>query len=123
MKTGLWQFLKKFFKKQVQQKKTTDTFPNYDYDLLKMHQDFDDAKLEREARQVAWDMFDQWQKGNCIIIQKPITMFIKEHYPLKSRYDSESYSTLVKKEFEKLKEDYIQKYGNPRNGCLQYGRK
>lgn len=119
MKIGLLQFLKKFFKKPTQLKKTNFKCHDYDLDFKKQKQEWSDMQLERQARQTALDMYDQYIKGNCIIIKKPIASFITCHYPFESKYTSESYDQLVNLEYKKI----IEQYGIIRNGNFFDNRK
>jgi hypothetical protein len=99
-------------------------------ELLQSKQDAADARLVLNAKSEALDMFEQWLQAYndptkvwmmkqlglkeplVMLIPRPINMFIEQHYPLKSKYTSEDLKKIRLEEFNRLKQEYKERYGN-----------
>lgn len=86
-------------------------------------QEMEDMKVERDARLVAEDMFQQWLRsyqegsrnpnipekwrGMGMVIQKPVRCILTVYPDQKPKYDSDGYQKLIKTEYKRLKEEFF----------------
>lgn len=72
------------------------------------NQEYANSRVERAAILEAEDIYLQYLKGDILLIPKPQLVVILEYLPEKAKYDSDSYRSLVLRNFQSLKESYEQ---------------
>lgn len=71
-----------------------------------MKQDHEDQMIERDAKREAQEMFEQWLRGDMILLPRPRRCVIMCY--TESKFDAESYKQLKQDEFNRLKNEWME---------------